>query len=154
MMKNELESIFLSIGLPGLPQVLNGRLTKGILFIGLDIVINILSNFNGVILLSFQGETEKAIEQTNYQWLMFYPCLYFFSMWDAYKDANEQKTPLNFLPFVFSAYLVTVGVMYSSTFTIKGVLLGPVFLPLLCVPIGLLIGLSLRKVLIYIRKDQ
>ncbi|MCT9852318.1 hypothetical protein P2R64_23760 [Priestia megaterium] len=151
MTKNELESIFWSIGLPGLPQVLNGRLTKGILFIGLEIVINIQSTFNQVILLSFQGETEKAIEQTNYQWLMFYPCLYFFSMWDAYKDANEEKPPLSFLPFVFSAYFVTVGIMYSSIFSIKNVLLGPVWLPLFFLPIGLSSGLIVRKILIYKR---
>ena len=41
------------------------------------------------ILYSFQGNIiREAIEATNYQWLMSYPCLYMFSMWDAYKDAN------------------------------------------------------------------
>ncbi|MFP7737287.1 hypothetical protein ACLHDF_29085 [Priestia aryabhattai] len=153
MTKNELESIFWSIAMPGFPQLLNGRLIKGILFITLEIAINIQSNVNTVLLLNFQGKIDEAIEHTNYQWLMFYPCLYFFSIWDAYKDANEEKSPLSFLPFVFSAYLVTVGVMYSSTFTIRGVLLGPLWFPLLCLPIGLLVGLIVKQIIIYKRKN-
>lgn len=145
----KLESIFWSIALPGFPQILNRKLTKGILFIGLEIVINVQSNFNTVIMLSFQGETEKAIEQTNYQWLMFYPCLYFFAMWDAYKDTGGKNSPLMFLPFVFSAYFVTVGVIYSSTFKINNVLLGPIWFPILCLPIGLLIGIVIKKIILY-----
>ena len=153
MTKSKVESIFWSIAMPGLPQLLNGRLLKGILFIGLAITINIQSHLNAILLLSFQGMVDEAIEQTNYQWLMFYPCLYFFSMWDAYKDANEENSPLTFLPFVVSAYFITVGVMYSSTFTVKGVLLGPLWLPVLCSPIGLLVGLVIKKVIIYTRKN-
>jgi len=149
MTKEKLESIFGSIALPGFPQILNRKLIKGILFIGLELLINVQSNFNVAIMLSFQGETEKAIEQTNYQWLMFYPCLYFFAMWDAYKDADGKNSPLMFLPFVFSAYFVTVGVIYSSTFKINNVLLGPIWFPILCLPIGLLIGIVIKKIILY-----
>lgn len=139
--------------MPGLPQLLKGRLLKGILFIGLALTINIQSHLNTILLLSFQGMVDEAIKQANYQWLMFYPCLYFFSMWDAYKDADEENSPLSFLLFVFSAYFVTVGIMYSSTFTIKGMLLGPLWLPVLCSLIGLLVGLVIKKVIISIRKN-
>lgn len=103
MTKSKVESIFWSIAMPGLPQLLNGRLLKGILFIGLAITINIQSHLNTILLLSFQGMVEEAIKQTNYQWLMFYPCLYFFSMWDAYKDADEENSPLTFHP-AFSTF--------------------------------------------------
>lgn len=148
MTKDELEKILWSIALPGFAQILNGKFLKGLLFIGLEILINVQSNFNDVIILSFHWEIEKAIEQTNYQWLMFYPCLYLFAIWDAYSDANGKKAALAFLPFVFSAYLVTVGLIYSATFKVNGMLLGPIWLPMLSLPIGILIGIFLRYILL------
>ncbi|MDD9269413.1 hypothetical protein ACFPES_20390 [Paenibacillus sp. GCM10023248] len=146
MTKDELEKMLWSIALPGFPQLLDGKFAKGVLFIGLEILINVQSNFNTAIMLSFQGKMEQATQQTNYQWLMFYPCLYFFAMWDAYREALGEKRPFIFLPFAFCAYFVTVGLMYSSTFRIKNVLLGPIWLPILCVPLGICSGLILMKV--------
>ncbi|NYE04526.1 hypothetical protein F4694_001270 [Bacillus niacini] len=52
---NQLESVLLSIALPGLSQVLNGKFLKGLLFISLKFLINIQSNFNEVIILSFRS---------------------------------------------------------------------------------------------------
>lgn len=74
--------------MPGFDQLLNGQLIKGILFIVLEVLININANFNEVIRLSFTGQIEEAIANTNFKWIMFYPCLYFFAMWDAFKDAG------------------------------------------------------------------
>jgi len=135
------EKLLWSIALPGFGQILNGKLTKGILLIFLEILINVQANFNEVIILSFQGEIVSAIEQTNYQWLMFYPCLYFFAIWDAFKDAGGGKERYSFLPFVFGAYFVTVGLIYSSNLRIFGWLLGPVWLPMLFLIPGVGIGL-------------
>lgn len=75
-----IESILWSIALPGFPQILNGRYLKGILFIILEFLINVMANFNEAIRLSFIGNIEGAVSQANDQWLMFYPCLYFFAM--------------------------------------------------------------------------
>jgi hypothetical protein len=142
-----IESILWSIALPGFGQILNGRLIKGFLFIALEVVINVGANFNEVIRLSFMGQIDAAISQTNYQWLMFYPCLYFFAMYDAFKDAGGGKEPFSYLPFVSSAFLVTVGVMYSTKAKVFGILLGTVWFPMLCVIPGLIIGFSLKKIL-------
>jgi hypothetical protein len=68
----------------------------------LEFLINVQANFNQVILLSFHGKIEDAIKHADYQWLMFYPCLYFFSMWDAVKDSGGGKDPYSFLPYVFT----------------------------------------------------
>ncbi|MDQ0155772.1 hypothetical protein [Robertmurraya andreesenii] len=141
------ETLLWSIALPGFGQFLNGRLVKGIVLLILEFVINVQGNFNEIIRLSFLGETEHAIEQANYQWLMFYPCLYFYAMWDAWKDAGGGKERCSFLPFVMSAYFVTVGCIYSSQVRLFGVLLGPVWLPILCVIPGVFIGLVLQKLL-------
>lgn len=141
------EKLLWSIALPGFGQILNGKYIKGLAFILLEIIINIQSNLNEVILLSFNGEIDRAIQSTDYQWLMFYPCLYFFAMWDAFKDGGGGKKPYSFLPFVISAYLLTLGVIYSARITIFDYLLGPVLLPILLVTPGVFIGLLLKKLL-------
>ena len=135
------EKLLWSIALPGFGQILNGKLIKGIFILFLEILINVQANFNEVIILSFHGDIVSAIEQTNYPWLMFYPCLYFFAMWDAFKDAGGGKEPYSFLPFVFGAYFVTVGLIYSSDLKLFGVLFGPVWLPMLFLIPGVGIGL-------------
>lgn len=139
-MANPKEVLFWSIGLPGFGQFLNGKLIKGIVFIVLEILINVQGNFNKIIFYSFNGNIHQAVAETNYQWLMFYPCVYFYAMWDAYKDAGGPGSRFSYLPFVFCAYSVTVGLMYSPTLTIFGVILGPVWLPILSVIPGLIIG--------------
>jgi len=68
---------------------------------------------------------------------MFYPSLYLYVIWDAYKYAKGDNSPMAFLPYVFAAYLGTVGTVYSPSFNINGVLFGPVWLPLICMAIGI-----------------
>ncbi|MDQ0194571.1 putative membrane protein [Paenibacillus wynnii] len=75
---------------------MNQKYIKGITFIILEILVDVQANFNTVIILSFHGQIHKAIEQTNYQYLMFYPCLYFFAIWDAFRDAGGGGKPLLF----------------------------------------------------------
>ncbi len=141
-----IESILWSIALPGFSQFLNRQLIKGIAFIGLEILINVMANFNEIIRLSFIGNIEGAVSQANYQWLMFYSCLYFFAMWDAFRDAGGGKKPCSYLPFVSSAFLVTVGIMYSAEGKVFGIFLGTVWFPMLCVIPGLVLGFSLKKI--------
>lgn len=149
-----LERLFWSIALPGFGQLLNKQYFKGLIFIVLEFLVNSQSNFNEVIRLSFLGETTKAIEATNYGWLMFYPCLYFFAMWDAFKDAGGGKAPLSFLPFAFSAYSVTVALMYSSKVIFLGITFGPVWLPIISVLPGVLFGLLVRTIILAFVKEK
>nr|WP_285850783.1 hypothetical protein [Niallia circulans] len=147
--KNSFEKLLWSIALPGFGQLLNKKYIKGIIFILLELVVNIQANFNKAIILSFHGHTSASLEEVNLKWLMFYPCLYFFAMWDAVKDADEEgeNSPLLFLPFVFAAYFVTVGLIYSSEVFLFGHLIGPIFLPMLLVLPGVIVGLVIRKVI-------
>ncbi|MDM5326927.1 hypothetical protein [Neobacillus sp. CF12] len=144
-MANPKEKLLWSIALPGFGQYLNGKLFKGTVLLILEFLINVQSNFNEVIISSFHGEIEKAIAKADYQSLMFYPCLYFFAMWDAFKDAGGGNEKYSFLPFVFSAYFVTVGCIYSSNLRIFGILFGPVWLPMLFVIPGLAVGFIIKK---------
>jgi len=148
---NPKEVLLWSIAFPGFGQLLNGKYFKGIMLILLEVIINIQSNFNEIIYFSFNGEIKEAIYHTEYQWLMFYPCVYFFAIWDAYKDAGGNKEPYSFLPFVLSAYSVTVGLMYSEKVYFFGLRIGTVWFPMLCVIPGIIIGVLLKNLL---RKEK
>lgn len=78
MNKNVLEKLLWSIALPGFGQILNKKYLKGILLIFLEFLVNIQANFNEAIISSFHGNIDTSIEIINFQWLLFYPCLYFF----------------------------------------------------------------------------
>ncbi|MGR3763613.1 hypothetical protein [Rossellomorea sp. NS-SX7] len=145
------EAILWSIALPGFPQLLVGLWFKGTLFVLLEVIINVQSNFNQAIMYSFLGETHKAAAVIDYQWLMFYPCLYMFAMWDAYKLALMEEQEYAYLPFVLSAYFVTVGLMYSPRVYILGKFIGPIFFPMICVVPGVFVGLALRFLLLRAR---
>lgn len=149
----KLEAVMWSIALPGFAQLLTGNLIKGILFVVLEFLVNVYSNFNKGIMLSFLGETDRALQVMDVQWLMFYPCLYMFAMWDAYRSVMPENEKLTFLPFVFSAYFVTVGLMVSPKIKIMGVFPGPVFLPMLFVIPGVISGFLIRKVLMKFYAD-
>ncbi|QPA31518.1 hypothetical protein [Thermaerobacillus caldiproteolyticus] len=142
-----IEQLLWSIALPGFGQFLNKKYFKGSVFILLEFLINMQSGFNEAIQLSFLGKNVEAAKVIDYQWLMFYPCLYFFAMWDAYKDAGGGKSMYSSLPFVFAAYFVTVGLMYSPHITIFGIFFGPIWLPMLSVIPGAIIGFSLKSLL-------
>jgi hypothetical protein len=142
-----LEALLWSIALPGLGQLLNKQYIKGILLIILEIMINMGARLNLAIMYSFKGDIHSAISQTNYQWLMFYPCVYMFGIWDAYKDAGGGQSPNAPLPFVFCAFIGTVGLMYSDSLRISDRLLGPVWLGLIFAFVGVGIGLILKIIL-------
>lgn len=146
--ENPIEKGLWSIAFPGFGQILNKKLLKGILFITLAVIININANLNEAIVLSFQGNTIEAVKVTNYLWLMNYPGIYVFSIWDAYMDSGGYKAPYAFLPFVFSVYSGVIGVVYSSVFKVNGFLLGPVWLPIICLILGALLGAAIRLFII------
>ncbi|MGG5253180.1 hypothetical protein ACQYAD_06760 [Neobacillus sp. SM06] len=145
---SRLEAILWNIALPGFSQLLLGKYIKGILFVLLEFVINVNSQFNLAIIYSFLGEIERAESVVNYEWLMFYPCVYMFAMWDAYRIVMPPDERFSFLPFVFAAYFITVGLMYSSRFTLFKQNLGPVFLPMAFLPLGLAVGWIIKYFLI------
>lgn len=114
---------------------------KGLLLVGLEFLINIQSNLNEIIISSFHGEIENTINQTNYQWLLFYPCVYMFGIWDAHKDAGGGTTPYAVVPFAFGAFFGTVGIIFSRDF------LGAVWLGIVGLFFGLVLGLQIRNTL-------
>jgi|SRR5699024_1896825 len=146
------EVLFWSIAFPGFGQLLNRKYLKAFILVALEFVINVKGNINIVIMNSFLGDMQMAIDQADYGWLMFYPCVYLFAIWDAYRDAGGGELPFMHIPFVFAAYFGTIGVIYSSRFTLFGFFLGPIFLPIISMIAGYSIGLLIRRFIPDIRK--
>ncbi|WP_047986429.1 hypothetical protein [Ornithinibacillus californiensis] len=147
MRSNRIQLLIWSSILPGIGQFMNQKYMKGIVLIALVLIVNIQSNYNETIILSLYGNTDEAIKTIDYQWLLFYPCIYFFAMYDAFKDAKGKDLPYSFLPFVFATYTATLGIIFSSNFRVWGVQLGPVFLPALFLLPGLLVGYIMMRLL-------
>lgn len=135
------EIVLWSIALPGFGQFLNRQYFKGAVLLILEFLVNIKSNLNLGIISSFRGDIAAAIAATDFQWLMFYPCIYMYAIWDAYKDAGGNSVSFAFLPFVFAAYLGTIGVTYSASFSFMGNMLGPIWLPIILMLVGIGLGL-------------
>jgi hypothetical protein len=141
---SKLEAVLWNIAFPGFSQLIIGQYIKGLLFVTLEIMINVNSHFNMGIMFSFLGKIDEAEAVINYQWLMFYPCVYLFSLWDGYRSAMPANEKYSFLPFVFGAYFVTVGLMLSPKISFLHVHPGPVFLPMIFLIPGLLIGFLIK----------
>lgn len=151
MTKQALEKLFWSIAFPGFGQLLNRQYIKGTIFIVLEIWVNVKSNFNLAIISSFHGHPTVSFEQIHVKWLLLYPCLYFWSMWDAVKHTDKNDySPLMFLPYIFAAFFVTMGLIYSMRAAFFTLLLGPVFFPMLMAIPGVLSGLAVKKILAFI----
>lgn len=144
---SRLEAVLWNIAFPGFTQLLTGQYIKGVLFVVLEFIMNVNSHFNRAIMYSFLGEIEQAEMLVNYQWLMFYPCIYMFSMWDAYRFAMPAEEKYSYLPFVFGAYFVTVGLMVSPKVTFFDIHPGPIFLPMIFLIPGLLVGDVIKRIL-------
>ncbi|MBD0383521.1 hypothetical protein ICC18_25790 [Paenibacillus sp. WST5] len=143
---DKIEKLLWSIALPGFGQLLNRKYVKGLTLIILEIIVNINSNLNDIIIDSFKGNIQAAVQHTDYNWLMFYPCLYMFGIWDAYKDGGD-TAEFAYIPFVLGAFLGTVGIIYSDVLRPFNILFGPVWLPMIFSFVGNAIGITLFLVL-------
>ncbi|WP_377891266.1 hypothetical protein [Alkalihalobacillus sp. R86527] len=147
------EILLWSIAFPGFGQILNRAYIRGGFFILLEFMINVKSKLNMNILYSFQGKSELAISVTNYEWAMFYPCVYLFAIYESYVMAFERlnmPTPSYLtLPFVSAAYFSTIGVIYSNV----SLPIPPTFVPIIGIGIGVMVGFALRALLIQRRSN-
>jgi len=146
-----------SLAIPGFGQLYNRDYLVGILLVILEFVINVKSNLNLIILYSFQGGFTAAQDTANFEWLLFYPCVYTFSLWQAYNKAIEINsyehvvkgqstvisTSFNGI-FIGAAMGGTLGIIYISG-------IGPVLGGLAGMGTGIIIGKVFEKILLRIR---
>ncbi|WP_100372480.1 hypothetical protein [Bacillus sp. FJAT-45037] len=152
--EKRVEAILWSIAFPGFGQFLNKKYVKGIFFVILELLINVQALLNTAIIPSFYGNGQEANATVNYQWIMFYPCLYLFSMYDAYRDAGGISVKYSSVPFAIAAYSGTIGVIYSGSFRLNGHLVGVIWSPIIFLLLGFSIGLLIRLLILHVSKDR
>ncbi|NPV93329.1 MAG: hypothetical protein HPY50_21425 [Firmicutes bacterium] len=130
-----------SLAIPGFGQLYNRDYLIGLVLVALEIVINVNANLNLAILYSFRGRIAEVYQVANFQWLLFYPCVYTFSLWQAYNKAlairqgSDETAPRLSGIFLGLAMGGTLGVIYSS-------FIGPVFTGIAGGMVGAVIGFS------------
>ncbi|MBY0099135.1 hypothetical protein [Mesobacillus maritimus] len=87
--KSPIAAMLWSIALPGLGQLYNRDYIPAFLLLTLEFLINLFSNLNLAILYSFNGDFQQAHEIINYEWGLFYPAVYGYSVWQAYNYAKS-----------------------------------------------------------------
>jgi hypothetical protein len=89
--KSPVAALVWSLVLPGFGQLYNKNYFIGGVLIVFEILVNVYSNLNLAILYSFRGDFLQAHEIIDYQWGLFYPSLYCFSLWHAYNTAKANN---------------------------------------------------------------
>ncbi|MCQ6279145.1 hypothetical protein [Bacillus sp. EB600] len=152
--KCPLAALLWSFTLPGFGQIYNDQFFLGIIFMFCELGVNNFSHLNLSIMESFHGDFKKAHDLINYQWGIYYPSIWCFSMWQAYNRAlaiNAQlkgkvnkKYELVGLLFGFT-FGMDLGIFWHFSFIPQSqvnpvqFLSTPVFSGLI---IGLLLGLT------------
>jgi len=138
-----------SVAIPGFGQLYIGDYLIGLLLVVLEFTINVKANLNLAILYSFRGQFQNSFDVADLQWILFYPCIYNYSIWQAYNRALEinhsnaeadepfTATRYNGL-FIGSAMVGTLGVIYSY-------IIGPIFCGLLGMVIGASLGSAVER---------
>ncbi|AGK51946.1 hypothetical protein [Bacillus sp. 1NLA3E] len=119
------------------------------LFIILEFTINVRSFFTRVSRLVFLGKSKEAVVVVDHQWPMFYPCVYMFAIYDAYKYADGENPRFSFVPFAFTADFVTIGLIYSPNI-ILGISFSPIWIQMLSLIPVLGIEFIIRHIIIKI----
>lgn len=77
--------------LSGFGHIYNMKAVKGIILLSWTVAIIYFAHINQAIIYTFLGQYGKARVAVDYQWLLFFPSLYLFGMWDAYNDTVEMN---------------------------------------------------------------
>ncbi|UOR12628.1 DUF5683 domain-containing protein [Halobacillus amylolyticus] len=87
--KSPISALLWSMAFPGLGQLYNKEYVIGLVFIGLEVYFNLMSNINMSLIYTFKWELHKALAVANIKWGLFYPSIYAFAMWDAFNKAKN-----------------------------------------------------------------
>ncbi|MBU9710227.1 hypothetical protein [Evansella tamaricis] len=113
-MKNKLLTTFLSVMMPGVGQLHNRQFIKGIIILVLEHVVNKLGNINMAILLCLNGRTEEALDIVSYDFALFYPGFYVFTVYDAILHARKETNINGGYFYGLAGFAGCFGVIYSE----------------------------------------
>ncbi|GGB53661.1 hypothetical protein GCM10011409_34110 [Lentibacillus populi] len=86
--KSPIAAMLWSLALPGFGQLYNGDFLLGIILMVWEVILNLQSHLNLGIMYTFKGDFEKVDQLLNFEWGLFYPSVFSFSLWQAYNRAK------------------------------------------------------------------
>ncbi|HYG58438.1 MAG TPA: hypothetical protein VD902_10295 [Symbiobacteriaceae bacterium] len=87
--RNPWMALFLSLLLGGGGHFYNFSLVKAVMLMGWHLAIWLNSGMNQAIVAMAKGNWEQVHQVLDYQWLLFFPSIHVFNMWNAYSDTVE-----------------------------------------------------------------
>jgi hypothetical protein len=123
-----------SMLMPGFGQIYNGQFMKGVYFLIVEHVDNVLGKINQAIHLDFNGLHQQSVEAANFEYLLFYPGFYAYCVWDAwyYAKPNAEKSKTA-IPFVIGGFLGEIGAIFANRFPIPTLAVAMLMIiPMIC----------------------
>lgn len=157
--KSPWAALLWSIAIPGFGQLYNRDYLLGIILVLWEITVNIKANINEMILRSFRGELLASYEVVDINWLMFYPSVFIFGLWQAYNKARsinyengieEQVEPYR-QEFTFLFFGMVVGANFGIYYPI---LISPLFSGIAIAIVLGIIGHWIEKVILKMKKIE
>ncbi|HEX7064313.1 MAG TPA: hypothetical protein VF199_04535 [Bacillales bacterium] len=89
--RSPLTALLWSFAAAGLGQLYNRDYIIAFALLGWEAILNLMSHLNRSLFYTFQGKFIHAHDVVNYEWGVFYPSIWAFSMWQAYNCARNKK---------------------------------------------------------------
>ncbi|WP_269409475.1 hypothetical protein [Lentibacillus daqui] len=86
--KSPVAALLWSLALPGFGQLYNKDYFLGIVLMVWEIVLNLQSHLNVAILYTLRGDFHLADRPIDFEWGLFYPSIFCYSLWQAYNQAH------------------------------------------------------------------
>jgi hypothetical protein len=114
-----------SMLMPGFGQLYNRQFLKSVFLLIVEHYDNVFGKINTAIHLDFNGFHQKALETANFQYVLFYPGFYAYTVWDAWYFAkpNADKTK-SAIPFLIGGILGEFGAIFASRLYIPTLTVG------------------------------
>ncbi len=80
-----------SAAFPGFGHIMMGSYPIGFLLVVWEFMINVYGRLNIAIMYSFTGRFDLATAILDKRWILLYPLIYVFSIWDSYRLSVEQN---------------------------------------------------------------
>lgn len=98
-----------SLVMPGFGQLYNNQYLLGFILIFAEVSINSLASLNLSILYTFHWDLKMAHNVVDFEWGLFYPSIWGFSMWQGFnkaKSINHYLMQQGIVPPVKKSYLL------------------------------------------------
>jgi hypothetical protein len=87
--RNPWMAAFLSLFLGGGGHFYNGRLLKAVMLMSWHLAVWLNSGLNKALIATVTGHWGQVHQVVDYQWLLFWPSMHMFNVWNAYSDCVE-----------------------------------------------------------------